>query len=318
MTTDELRQKAIAGCKKVAGMSRWLVSAEDKRLAEAAGAVVARPIADPVLEAVVAEYEHTFARGASVPTIPTNVDWPRVRGWAFNAGLVLWLTLLSVGVRGCTLPTPQPKPPVAADISLPAEAKAEPGEMIELSADTAGALVRWDTPGLQRRELDPHTVLLVAKAKGRYRVLAWTAVRGVPTLAAECQVIVGDSPPVPPGPTPPEPVPPVPQGFRALLMYESGANNTKEQLAVLYSPKVQEYLDRKATDGKNGWRRWDQNIDNKYSPAALKTIVEAAKPKLTQLPALVIATAGKIDVYPMAAKATEDEALSLLKKYGGE
>lgn len=134
-------------------------------------------------------------------------------------------------------------------------------------------------------------------------------------------LVVGKLPDPEPRP-PPDPGPkpdPMPTGFRVLLIHESGAAMTPAQTAAFYSGRVEEYLRRKtvATDGTQGWRRWDKDAD--FAPGAsptFKQLWEAVKPKLATLPAVVIVVNEKATVHPLPA--TEADLLKLLKASGGE
>ena len=186
-----------------------------------------------------------------------------------------WLAVLVAGflalssLKGCgTDPTP-PEP--SSDISLPSEVFVGVGQMVKVPATTDGKLVRWAVPdGVQVEVKDEKTVIVAAQAKGRYKILAWTAVRTSswyhpkttwePTEAAVCWLVVGDVPPVPPGPdpVPPGPTPdpsPIPSaGLRVLFLYESMdlGKLSKEQVAILTSTKVRDYLNSKCVKGEDG------------------------------------------------------------------
>lgn len=246
-----------------------------------------------------------------------DLDWK----WWSEKALLLALTV-GVVVLFTHKPSPTPAPPSPVEpqpaIAIPVEVRSPVGKMVDVEATTRGKEVRWSVPdGVDVRQLSSTSVVLVSAVPGRYRILAWTCLDGSPTEAAVCTLVVGDSPPGP-GPTPPGPGP-APDGFRVLMVYESRANNTKEQLAVLYSPKIQDYLTRKCKGGKDGWRRWDKDVEEKYVPEELKKVMEAAKPSLGALPAIVVASGSKIDVLAMPPNvSSDDEILSVLKKYGGD
>lgn len=117
--------------------------------------------------------------------------------------------------------------------------------------------------------------------------------------------------PLPPGPNPPAPI----QGLRVLMVYESSSNMTQGQMAVLYSPKVADYLDAKCKDGKAGWRRYDKDFDAHGEPQIWQQIWADVKPKIKAVPALVVIDGTKGEALPLPE--TVDAALALLKKYGG-
>ena len=107
-------------------------------------------------------------------------------------------------------------------------------------------------------------------------------------------------PPVPPGPTPPGPEPPNPpsppipvpaEGLRVLFIFESSANMTRQQLAVLSSADVRSFLNRTCTKSPSGlaeWRSWDKDIDVSNESATWQAIWASTKPKLGTLPQVVI------------------------------
>jgi hypothetical protein len=132
--------------------------------------------------------------------------------------------------------------------------------------------------------------------------------------------------PVTPTPTPaPVPVTPAPvvvdnsvvapTGFRALIIYETEAANTREQLAVIYSPVVTDYLNQhcvKNAAGRPEWRRWDKDVQVLATESTdMRDLWEAVKPKLGELPQLVLAKDGKAKVYPLPLP--EPAAMTLIQ-----
>ena len=119
----------------------------------------------------------------------------------------------------------QPKSaPKAGDdpvVSLPKEVSGEVGDFIRVKSDTDCKEVRWYAadrglrlfpPDLLR---DSRTAIVSSASPGRYRLIAWTARADIPSLAAECLVVVGQPGPGP-GPDPPPPPPPPPDPNQAL------------------------------------------------------------------------------------------------------
>ena len=218
--------------------------------------------------------------------------------------------------QGCdAIPSPPVPPPPAVD-----ELIAQVGEMRDVEAKSGGK-VAWDCDdGVQIRYLDPDrkTAVVSSMAKGRYRVKAWACGKDAPEIAGKWWLVVGSVPPVPPEPVPP-PTPPIPQGFRAVLVYESGANMTKEQLAVLYSPVIEKYLTEKCADGKGGWRRLDKDAPTKHMPQLWQNLVRDAVPVAVKsgLPAIVLVSGDKGTTHTIEPKATEAEAMAVLRKWGG-
>jgi hypothetical protein len=108
--------------------------------------------------------------------------------------------------------------PAVPSVDLPAEVRGEPGTFIRVAARTNGKEVQWLSvdPGLNVFPPDllrDSKVVAVSSPKaGRYRLYAWTALKGVPGEATLATIIVGEVPPPgpnPPGPNPPPPPPPV-------------------------------------------------------------------------------------------------------------
>ncbi len=101
-------------------------------------------------------------------------------------------------------------------VKLPAEVRGEPGEFIPIKSDSSDKQVKWKSidKGLNLIPVemlkDSKTAIVSALKPGRYRLIAWSAKADVPSDLAECIVVIGDVPPVPPGPVPPDPKPPVP------------------------------------------------------------------------------------------------------------
>ena len=242
-----------------------------------------------------------------------------------------WIGLVAIGlvlitnVKGCPAPSPVPPPEPVAPILLPKELTAQPGDIVKLSAETAGKIVRWDTPGLQRERLDDKTVILVAKTKGKYRVLAWTSLKtgwganGEATEAAECTLIVGDVPPdpspIPPVP-PPDPSPTPGEGLRVLVVYESGelGKYPKEQSTIITSTKMREYLNSKCIKIGNTpeYRFFDKDAPLENESQIWRDVM--TRPRQS-LPWIIIGN-GK-DGFEGSLPKNVDETLILLKKFGG-
>lgn len=217
-------------------------------------------------------------------------------------------------------------------------------------------LVKWRTsPGLTEVPLDrifpgakPQAKVFQAIKSGRYKVEAW--VEGDAKLPLDrssvltilqdktltdsakieqsaallqgisaCVVTVGEPGPIPPDPKPPDPKPPdpkpvVPVGFRVLLIHES----QEASPAFFDARSVKVYLDAKTVkDGTHpSWRRLDKDQTGVNLPKELRLLWEAAKPKMTTYPAIVIAVNEQVTIHALP----KDEAalLALLKQHGGD
>lgn len=215
-------------------------------------------------------------------------------------------------------------------LTVPAEVKGDVAAFIRIDATTSGKLVRWLAidRGLNvfPSELlrDSKSTVVTATSAGNYRLLAWTSVNDVPSDVAICLVKVGTGPDPGPGPVPPDPGPtpgpsPIPaEGFRVLIVYESGelSKLPAAQSNILYAASVREYLNSKCVpdaDGKTkSWRIWDKDVDTSRSP---KLWQDAMKRTRTAVPWILIST-GKGGYEGPLPKDVE-ETLTLLKKYGG-
>lgn len=132
-----------------------------------------------------------------------------------------------------------------------------------------------------------------------------------------------------PGPSPePEPSPdpaPIPaDGFRVLILRESGATIPEGQLQALNSPAIREYLQRKCPRSADGqsveYRIWDDDYTDeqmRFQPQLWRDAYAKAKSDAAgKLPWIMISTGKTGTSEPLPA--TEAETLALLKKYGGE
>jgi hypothetical protein len=224
-------------------------------------------------------------------------------------------------------------PAAAQKVTLPAKLEVkDPRLPALLVAQADGVNVVWMAPDPGISVIDGTTLggdskraLVFCSQQGTFRVWAVTALKDKVSERAECVVTVGtppEPPPVPPGPTPPGPNPPVPPapaaGLRVLMVYESADVSAlpAAQQAVLYSKSVRDYLRAKCASEPGGWkafRIYDKDVDLAAESAEWKALM--ARPR-KQVPWVVIADGPKV-LYEGALPASVDEALSLLKKYGG-
>lgn len=131
---------------------------------------------------------------------------------------------------------------------------------------------------------------------------------------------VGPQPPPDPEPKPPGPSP-APAGFRVLMVYESSAKLTQEQRNILNSTAITGYLNAHCVKhpklGTPEWRKWDKDIEvSPKESETMRKLWEETKPKLGELPQILIVVNGKGQLYPLPE--TEAETLKLLKQNGGE
>lgn len=130
----------------------------------------------------------------------------------------------------------------------------------------------------------------------------------------EVSIVIGSAPGPDPQPDPGPDPKPIPVGDkRVLLVYESTQNLTRAQINVLYSPKVTEWLNSNTKEGKEGWRRWDKDVNTEHETDLFKQLWSDAKPNLGTLPVIVLVNGTKGRVYPLPEN--EASALELLSKW---
>lgn len=142
----------------------------------------------------------------------------------------LSLLLLALGLAGLVRGEPPPAP------KIPAEVRGQPGERLNIRAESAGKVVRWYTPDtalVGASEQNGKFITVTSGCEGTYRLIAWTAVGDEPSDFAECKVVIarGVSPPVP---LPPDD--PLLTDLRRLYALEGAPDKAKHlnQLAGLY------------------------------------------------------------------------------------
>lgn len=238
-------------------------------------------------------------------------------------------------------PTPDPDPPSPQPptLSLPEKIEADPGQFIRVPATTNGRFVKWQAvdPGLNLFPVellkDTRTAVVTAIVPGDYRLLAYTAIADVPSDAAQCVISIrGPRPPptpTPPGPGPgpgptpdptPDPTPGPVQGkiTRVLLLWETSAALTRQQVSVINSTAVRDRLDQvcPVESGVPAWKFWDKDIVATKATPAWQAAMTQAKARMSTLPQVFLFTdKGAMDAVPMPE--TEAEFLALLDKYKG-
>lgn len=215
----------------------------------------------------------------------------------------------------------------AQNIELPAEVKGEPGQFVRVPAKTDGSIVQWFAldKGLNVFPVDllrdSKTAIVTASTPGRYRIMAYTALKDTPSLPAVCVIVVGDAPDPGPGPGPgpkPDPTPPAPipmEGFRVLIVTETADKLTAAQTGIIFGEKVRGYLREKTAKGPGGtpeFRVFDKDVD---ATGEAKHWQDALRRPRTALPWLIISNGNHGYEGPLPASV--DETLTLLKKFGG-
>lgn len=249
--------------------------------------------------------------------------------------LLVSSSLLSLNAAPPKVPSPTVKVSVGEIKSV--EVQVEPGKEIGWAPGFAPEHVYLD-------EGKPHTkdtarFIISPKVKGTYRLILWTVgEREFSTLVIDSDGSPVPTPKVDPKPEPipppkpkPDPVPVVTTGLRVVFWYESRNSLSLEHNRVIYGEKIEAYLNAKCAkyEDQPEWRRWDQDVklDDAESPTLnkLHAKIKESVPS-TKLPVMVVFNDAAGEFYPLTTKdangvektLTEDQALALLKLYGGE
>lgn len=222
----------------------------------------------------------------------------------------------------------------AQAIKLPAEVKGSVGAFVVVNAETDDTTVKWYSIDKQLNLFPAHLLkdtkiaVVTALVPGRYRLLAVSAKGDIPSDFAECIVVVGDAPPLPPTPTPPTPTPvppvpvppdPTPAGSRSVYIIRETADTTAQLARLITSLRAGPSADYLRTNGHSLIVLDDDAVGSDGKPSA---IVEAWRPhfKDLQLPVLIIIdpkTRAIIHKSSLPANATDATVLATLKAHGG-
>ncbi len=127
-------------------------------------------------------------------------------------------------------------------------------------------------------------------------------------VAAMC-IMCAAGCPLPNGPSP------TPDGqFHVVILYESSANNSRAQLASLYSPDVRSALN--TATGQDGWRMFDKDIPLDYA-TDWKPLVEQAKASQGNLGLPVIVFFGRGKPQAFMFPDTPAATVALIQKQRG-
>jgi hypothetical protein len=210
-------------------------------------------------------------------------------------------------------------------LELPNEVKGQVGQFLRVPAKTDGTIVQWYSldPGLNVFPVDllkdSKTAVIVGTKEGRFRLMAYTALKDTPSLPAVCVIVIGDAPdpgptPTPPGPTPPPPIPG--DGLKVLIVTESGDKLTSAQQGIIFGEKVRGYLREKAAKGPDGktpeFRVFDKDVD---ASAEAKHWQDALRRPRTTLPWIIISNGSHGYEGPLPGHV--EEMMLLLRKFGG-
>lgn len=238
------------------------------------------------------------------------------------------------------LPPTPPKPPPGTPTQLgaevfyviqsnaPAIVLGSPDGLVSVLEETGPIRLRGrfvEDPGkVQTKTFAAKQVYIVeAFSKGRCELLVVPG--GAKTAANVIRRtldVLGPGPaPVPPepGPTPPGPEPPapIPGGELRVLIVEESADRAKlpaAQQAVLFSPRVRDYLNTNCAVGPDGktpeWRILDKDTDLSGESAIWQAVMKRPR---QSLPWIVIGYGNTGYEGPLPA--TVDEMLKLLARY---
>lgn len=222
---------------------------------------------------------------------------------------------------------------VTWDVSLPDGIEVSPIKLFPVQAGqiVIGTKVGTDAPEVHLAP-DGQSVAIFAVGTGKVMLKAWGVLDGAAIPIAELKIQAQQGPrppptpvdPVDPDPVDPDPVDPTPTpmpitGLRVLIVYESSAALTREQLNIINSTALITYLNEKCVKSASGqpdWRRWDKSTIDITGLANETKIWQdlwpVVSPTLKKLPALVIVNDTKSTVYDLPA--TEAETLAFIKK----
>ncbi len=209
----------------------------------------------------------------------------------------------------------------AQSVKLPAEIKVQPGRLASVLIEYDGDDVRWTTPPELDvfREYDPDAkkirLRLIGYTAGKSYLHAVAAKGGKLSDFATCLIIVGE----PPDPGPKPPVPPEgpfggAPGLHVLIVYESEDNLSKEHHSIVHGKQFRDYIESKvARDGKSLQRRiYDKDV---VMTGETKLWQNAMARPRSAIPWIAIGNGKNWHEGPLPSN--EDEAMALLKKYGG-
>lgn len=234
-----------------------------------------------------------------------------------------------------------PSPLLAQDIPLKVEGEGVRTVTVvdklpfTIKAPPRDALHYWELPpGVTAKRTRGNVLTITAAPKGAVTInveAVWFDQKAKKLIAelGEITVQVGDVPgpgPVPPGPVPPKPPdPPEPrpdpapipfQGFRVLIIYESGMNLSLTQHSIIYGKTVRDYLQAKCVVGADGktkeFRIYDKDLDVTGDAYLWQTAMNRGRTKT--LPWLIISN-GKTG-YEGPLPNSVAETMILLRKFG--
>lgn len=217
-------------------------------------------------------------------------------------------------------------------VKLPEEVRADPGTLAVVEAQTDCKELRWLPldPGLSLIPSDllkdSRKAVVMAGRAGRYRLLSYGALGDRASPPATCLVVVGDTPPAPPGPSPgpapgpspgptpvPPPAPPAPLTKLHLLLVEETADAAAGRGKYLSDPALRARVKAKG----HNLRVIDKDVTDASGkpPRDLAPYLERARGK--GFPQLYLVNQDGRVLYEGALPPTPEELLKLLDKIGG-
>lgn len=165
-------------------------------------------------------------------------------------------------------------PAFAGDIQVAGTTTVAPGDMAILTVTSEGATgFYWTAVGHNRAVFDPlqngSSIAFSAGSSGEYRWVV-SVREGEIATPSLVTITVGKRPeptpdvdPVPDDDDPPVPVPDVEpilpgDGFRVMILYESGDRLPAGQAAIITSARLRDYIESKG--GKDSYRIWDDDL----------------------------------------------------------
>ncbi len=199
--------------------------------------------------------------------IPTpQIDWRAWVQWILKI-VVPWVTAGGAVASGATYYALQPAADPVPPLVVQSEFFGSVNELVMLTADTQGSLVKWKIIDLGVSLVDvsqKKATGAIGCTPGTYRAVAWTAISGEPTDLVPFKITLRAPGPLPPepGPTPPGPVPPIPvpptppsklttdlqMCFNAETITQAAKDEQRVALIGLYQVMVRD-AQKKNTDG---------------------------------------------------------------------
>ena len=170
---------------------------------------------------------------------------PGLNPWLKSALSVLLSMVLGFSGGYAVSHQVEPPAPSVEGISIAPEFTGKSMELVALSAETTGSMVRWraiDDGILIVPGKDTHHPFCVACEEKSYRIEAWTAINGSPTEIVRTVVTIGKKPmpppppepkPIPPKPIPPKPNPVDPWTAKFQAAYDAGTASKSKKAAQL-------------------------------------------------------------------------------------